>query len=212
MERMSVTRALAELKKVDDRIQREVQNGQFIGIAVGQKDLMQPKGLYRSMQEMENKIRSSFQTVEGLIDRRAKLKSAIVMSNANTNVTIGGRSMTVAEAIEFKTSIAQQVVFANTLRNQYVNANRAVEENNKLLDATIEKNLATIYGNDKGKVDTAQYEAIAAPQKKNKEASVYDPMGLVSKLEALEATVRDVQTELDFILSESNARTEIVLN
>jgi len=84
-----------------------------------------------------------------------------------------------------------------------------VTKQNAALEAQIETNLATIYGNEKGKVDASMFEAIAKPQREQKEASLIDPIKINDVIKSLEDEISLVETELDFTLSESNAKTEI---
>ena len=53
------------------------------------------------------------------------------------------------------------------------------------------------------------YAAVAEPQRAQKEAVLLDPKGIVSFIKKYEDEVTDVQSELDFTLSESNASTTI---
>ena len=56
-------------------------------------------------EEFKKRTTSDFQSLNDLIKRRNQVKNAIVSSNAVTKVTVGGQTMTVAEAIEYKTII-----------------------------------------------------------------------------------------------------------
>jgi hypothetical protein len=144
-----------------------------------------------------------------MIEMRTKIKAAVVASNATTKVKLGTREMTVAEAIELKKSIDVKRNMLNAYRRQVVQANALVTKQNAALEAQIETNLATIYGNEKGKVDASMFEAIAKPQREQKEASLIDPIKINDVIKSLEDEISLVETELDFTLSESNAKTEI---
>lgn len=117
--------------------------------------------------------------------------------------------MTVAEAIEMKKSIEMKTQLKISMQRQLSQANSVVTQQNQKLEQQIEQNLATIYGSDKSKYDATTFETVAKPQRDAKEASLLDPLDLASKIEALTEEISLVETELDFLLSESNARTEI---
>ena len=210
MNKMSVTRALAELKRLDDRLNRmSTDQSIFVSVAVGHGDKQKVLGVSDTVQNVASQIQSNRDRVNSMIEMRAKIKAAVVASNAATKVKLGAREMTVAEAIELKKSIDVKRNMLNTYRRQVVQANALVAKQNAALEAQIETNLATIYGNEKGKVDASMFEAIAKPQREQKEASLIDPIKINDVIKSLEDEISLVETELDFTLSESNAKTEI---
>ena len=207
---MSVTRALAELKRIDDRIQRATGAGIFVTVSVGKDAQMKVNDMAgMSVDQAKAKIQSSFDTVNSLFKERAALKAAIVKSNAVTTVKIGLIEVTVAEAIEMKRSIDSKRTLLNVMRLQQTRAQGVVSQLNAKLEQDIDSNLKTIYGSDKSKVDVNSYDLIAKPQKALKEAALIDPVNIVDKITALEEEISLVDTELDFTLSEVNAKTNI---
>lgn len=210
MNKMSVTRALAELKRLDDRLKRMTTDQSiFVSVAVGQGDKQKVLGVSDTVQNVVSQIQSNRDRVNSMIEQRSKIKAAVVASNAATKVKLGSREMTVAEAIELKKSIDVQRNMLATYRRQVIQANALVAKQNAALEAQIETNLATIYGNEKGKVDASMFEAIAKPQREQKEASLIDPIKINDLIKSLEDEISLVETELDFSLSEINAKTEI---
>ena len=208
--KISITRALAELKRLDDRLNRMTTDQSiFVSVAVGQGDKQKVLGVSDTVQNVVSQIQSNRDRVNSMIEQRAKIKAAVVASNAATKVTLGTREMTVAEAIELKKSIDVKRNMLSTYRRQVIQANALVAKQNAALEAQIETNLATIYGNEKGKVDASMFEAIAKPQREQKEASLIDPIKINDLIKSLEEEISLVETELDFTLSEQNAKTEI---
>lgn len=208
--KISITRALAELKRLDDRLNRMTTDQSiFVSVAVGQGDKQKVLGVSDTVQNVVAQIQSNRDRVNSMIEMRAKIKAAVVASNAATKVKLGTREMTVAEAIELKKSIDVKCNMLATYRRQVIQANALVAKQNAALEAQIETNLATIYGNEKGKVDASMFEAIAKPQREQKEASLIDPIKINDLIKSLEDEISLVETELDFTLSESNAKTEI---
>ena len=210
MNKMSVTRALAELKRLDGRLNcMAIDQSIFVSVAVGRGDKQKVLGVSDTVQNVVSQIQSNRDRVNSMIEMRAKIKSAVVASNAATKVKLGTREMTVAEAIELKKSIDIKRNMLATYRRQVIQANALVAKQNAALEAQIETNLATIYGNEKGKVDASMFEAIAKPQREQKEASLIDPIKINDLIKSLEEEISLVETELDFTLSEINAKTEI---
>ena len=210
MNKMSVTRALAELKRLDGRLNcMAIDQSIFVSVAVGRGDKQKVLGVSDTVQNVVSQIQSNRDRVNSMLEMRAKIKSAVIASNAATKVKLGAREMTVAEAIELKKSIDVKRNMLNTYRRQVIQANALVAKQNAALEAQIETNLATIYGNEKGKVDATMFEAIAKPQREQKEASLIDPIKINDLIKSLEEEISLVETELDFTLSEINAKTEI---
>lgn len=206
--KISITRALVELKRYDQRINQALSGAQFVTVAIGKN---QKKRLQNNQQESEftaNAVASS-QKIQDLIQNRQKLKASIVASNASTMVQILNDTMTVAEAIELKNSVTYLQNARNLLSQQLAIAKNSVDKINSALDAKIETSLNTVYGSEKAKVDEATYDAVAKPLNEAGFASIVDPINAAKQIEELDTVISAIESELDFVLSESNAKTEI---
>lgn len=204
---MTITRGLAELKTLDSRIENAIAGGCFVSIVKGNKQI--PLSHTKTAEQLSTDINASYQSVNKLIKRRDDIKRAIIRSNAVTTVSIGGEEMTIAEAIERKTSINYKTKFLGTLRQQYSSNSGVLQMQNTRVDADIEKRVMAIYGNEKGKVTADQHEIIAKSIKDDSWASLLDPAGIEKRIESLKTEIEDFITEVDFSLSESNAKTTI---
>ena len=100
-ERMSIHRALAELKTLDARI-NSACSGTFV--YANKKSNAKISGM--SIEDAKKFLVGNYDRAKDLIERRKKIKSAIVESNAKTEVEVAGIKMTVADAIERKSSKA----------------------------------------------------------------------------------------------------------
>ena len=94
---ISVTQALAELKLLRRRIQSATQSSEFI-VLRHKRDVLVPADFATS-------ARAAYQSYVDLLKRYKAIKSAIVLSNAATTVTIAGVAYTVADAVERKRAI-----------------------------------------------------------------------------------------------------------
>lgn len=207
MANITVTRGLAELKTLDARINQAIAGGTFVGAVRGNKEI--PLNSAVTKDQILAAIEASFTQVDALIERRDAIKRAIIVSNGQTVVDISGQKMTVAEAIERKGSIGYTQSFINTLVAHYNQATQAVNQQNTRVEADIEKRVMAAYGNDKGKVTDDQYNLIAQAVKGESAAKLLDPKGIADKIKQLQTEFSNFVTEVDFVLSESNARTEI---
>ncbi len=209
MTKISVTRALTEIKHLSDRIERAA-NEKFIGVMKGKNSFeVCVSAPSQSVESVSNSFKKNLQAVNDLISRRERLKKAVISSNATTMVTVSGVNMTVAEAIEKKTSIAFKQRLLSTVSQQYVSSKTRVESENAKLSAEINTAVQAAYANDKGKVDEDQYNAVANPRLERNEYSLIDPNNVDSVITSLKNEIDDFLQEVDFVLSESNARTEI---
>lgn len=77
------------------------------------------------------------------------------------------------------------------------------------MNEDIDKALQVVYGNEKGKVQSEMYEQVAEPQRKQKEGAILDPAKIDLKIKSLQDEIQTIKSELDFVLAESNAKTEI---
>lgn len=209
MTQISVTRALTEVKHLTDRITR-ANSQSFIGVAKGKDKfttcLTVPS---ETVDSLAKSVKANLTSAIDLISRRERLKREITRSNAMTYVTIAGISMTVADAIEKKAAISYTQHLVQNLRSQLYNANGLVEKSNTKLLEEINVAVTTAYGNEKGKVEADQYDAVAKPRQDRSELSLIDPNGVSALIKKLEDQMADFLQEVDFILSENNSITQI---
>lgn len=206
---ISITRGLVELKRLNDRINLAIQSGKFVSRTIGKNQNKKVVGSNQTVDQMTKIIQASFDSVDALILNREVIKSAIVLSNAKTMVTISGRTLSVAEAIELKGTIAFRQQYLQNLRMQLMRENASVEAANTQLDANIETSLNQIYGSEKSKINDDTYKSVANPQKEQKESALLDPVGIETRIAKLVEEISVLESEIDFTLSESNAKTQI---
>lgn len=203
MTQISITRALAEIKILSDRIATAASAG-MVSVVVDGKSVDSGK----PTQEVEAILKANLQQAQDLIKRREVLKSAIVVSNAKTNVTIGSQEMTVAEAIERKQSVAFQQQLLQALKTQLMRANAKVNQTNTEVEARADALVQTAVGRDR-KVEQAEIDAIVKPFRAKNEASIADPNKVADVIATMENEISDFVLNVDFALSEVNAVTKI---
>lgn len=201
---MTITRGLAELKLLDARIRRSIDEAAFVAVVVGEKPV---KG-FQSNEEFSRRAQASLQSAQDLIRRRNAIKAAIVVSNATTYVTIGGVRMTVAEAIERKRSIQYDEALLGTLREQHRSAVQEMEQKNAEVKLRLDRLLEANFGKD-AKAKDSEYDAIARPFMAQNEAKLVDPVKVKTVIDSMTAEIETFKTEVDFVLSESNTLTRI---
>ena len=197
MEKISVTRALAELKLLNKRITKAINDGKFISYSINDKNAI------NTFKPLEEK-----QSIEALISRRAVLKSAIMKSNATTKVTIGSKEMLVIDAIEMKETIKYKQAFLQQLKSQQQNIRYTIQSTNENVQARLDKLLEANFGKE-SKTKSDEMEAIAKPFLERNEAKLEDPLNLDNLIESLSQEILEFTSNVDYVLSESNALTQI---
>lgn len=209
MRKISITEALNELKLYDSKIRKAIGNAVFCGAAKKSSDKV---GVVKK-ENFDEQAKASYQSITDLIANRNTLKSAIVKSNAVTEVTIADKTMTVAEAIERKNSIEYDGTLLDEMKCQYAKSITTVDKENKKVDAQIDKLLETFTGRDSDKKpDKDTLSAISDPYKEKNEFEFIDPLGIYNKIQALEVDIDGFKSNVDTVLSVSNATTFIEID
>lgn len=204
--KITVTRALAELKLLDARIRKEIQ--ELMAIDVYQKRSKRALHTNISVDEFEKKAKANFQKVNDLMNRRKKMKALVLSSNAKIKVKVNDEEFTVSEAIEYKSTIEYESILLKKLRLQFSEKSNQVMTSKAELDQKVETMLIQNLGKEV-KADREAWDAIAKPFIEKNELLLTDPLKLSEYIKNLEDRVQTFKTEIDFVLSESNARTEI---
>ena len=209
MRKISITEALNELKLYDSKILKAITNAKLVGAAKKSSDKV---GVFKK-EDFEDRAKASYQSVTDLIANRNALKSAIVKSNAVTEVTVNGKTMTVAEAIERKNSIDYDETFLTEMKKQYACATDTVTKENKKVDNKVDELLATLIGKDSSKdISKESQEAIEKPYRAKNEYEFIDPIGLLDKIEIIEAEIDGFKSEVDTRLAVANSITMIEID
>lgn len=202
--KLSIHRALTELKMLNHRI--EAATNEVSAVLANRKSNSKINGV--EIQEYEKQMQSSYDKVVSLIDYRNRIKSLVVESNAKTKVTVGKEEMTVAEAIERKQSIQFEKKLLGVMQHQYRSAINMVAKENDALPAKLETYLINILGN-KDKQSPEEVKLHTETFMKRNEYELIDPMNVKKKMEALNSRIEEFESEVDAVLSESNATTFI---
>lgn len=202
MEKILVTQALNELKLLDARINRAINDAVFVTAAKSCETKVNPS---KSKDEFNKDAKSAFESIKALIKRRELIKSAIVDSNAKTEVEICGVKMSVAKAIDTKNSICYHRSLLNSMKYQRDNANMTMNRNNSNMESKIDSLVATAFGKEsKTNVKPEDYDAIAKPFRASNEYSLVDPIGINDAINEEENFIEQFEATVDQILQVSN--------
>lgn len=204
--KISITEALTELKLYDSKINKALSSSTFVGAKKKSSD----KVGVTTLDNFINNAKSGYQSISDLIVNRAKIKSAIVQSNALTKVEVAGRTYTVAEAIERKNSIEYDKNLLMEMKAQWSKYSNAVLKENAKVDAQVDKMLETFLGKDsEKKISETDLSTISDPYREKNEFELIDPLNLYEKIQDLESQIDAFEAEVDTRLSISNSITYI---
>lgn len=206
MRTISITEALNELKLYDARIRKAISNIKLVGAAKKSSDKV---GVVLKDTFYE-RAKADYQSVTDLMANRNALKSAIVKANAVTDVTIAGKTMTRAEAIERKNSIKYEESLLLEMKRQYATTMDSVNKENKKVDSKVDELITTLVGRDSDKkLSKEDHEAVEKPYREKNEFEFIDPIGIYDEMLALESDIDGFKSEVDTVLVLSNATSFI---
>lgn len=204
-QKMTIHRALAELKLIDSRIEKGINNVEPTGLMQEGKLV---NGFYPK-EDFEKEAKAKLQSVTDLIDRKNAIKSAITKANGTTIVEIAGKKMTISDAINYKTVIGFKKALIKQLVNKHNQAKAKVEQNNKQVDDNALRLAEAALQKDNVKINDGDAVAITEPYIKKNKFTLVDPLKVEELEEKLQTEVNEFEAEVDAVLSEINALTTI---
>lgn len=214
-EKMTITKALSELKVLDNRISSEIRNAIFCNVS---KHTMRTLG-GKNISDVKAEMQGNYDKITALIDRSNAIKKAVNKANASTTMTVGGEQMTIAEAIYMKqTGVGYMKALLNAMIIQYTNVQNTLQSNNgDKLTKACEAYITSLYGasNNSNTVSDETVEAINTARAKYIEENTYDIIEGVNTAKAIENLKNKIdafEAEVDAAITVANATTEIEIN
>lgn len=201
---LSVARALVELKTLDNRINKLINSTVWITYKTKNRNYNMTED------EFSKKTSGDYQSVNDLIKRRNSIKNAIILSNAMTNVQIGGQTMTVAQAIEYKQTINYKQMLLEKFKYQRQHVIVDSESHRQKVQLKIDDNIKIICGKDT-RPDANTIQTISEGISKGDPIDIFDPLDLEETIKKLETEIEEFSANVDYVLSESNALTLITV-
>lgn len=208
VEKMTIHKALCELKILDSRINNAISSARFC--LANKHSNEKVNGV--TVEEYQETMKASYNKASDLIRRREAIKRVVVLSNAKTIVKIGGKEYTVAEAIEMNNhGIDLKLQLKNAMKKQYDSAMTAIISKNSVVDDKATEYVVGLFGQKESKTANEEYEKARKSYIEANTMELIDPVNILEKIEALEVEIADFTTEVDSALSVSNALTEITV-
>lgn len=209
-EKMTVHKALAELKLLDDRIEKAIAEGVYCVANKHSNDKIGGVPLDDYIKIMQG----GYDKATGLISRQVAIKRAVTLSNSVTKVSVSAVEYTVAEAIWMKNhGMEFYKALMNAMQKHYNTAQAKInlENDGGSLEDRAEQYVTAIYGQKEGKTNTADIEKVRSDFLTANQYELVDPLHVLDKIENLEKRINDFMSEVDAALSVSNALTEITI-
>lgn len=208
-ETMTIHKGLAELKILDGRIKKEIQNGSYC--AANKHSNEKINGI--TIEDFRKTVQGTYDKVTDLINRRKAIKKSIVLSNAKTTVKIADTEYTVAEAIEMKNhGIEFETMLINVMDMQYKQAQAEVNrQNGNNLEERADQYVTAIYGQKEGKTNSADIDKVRKDFLEANSYEIVDPINVQDKVEVLRQKIDAFMADVDSALSVSNALTKITI-
>lgn len=201
-QQMSITQALAELKLLRKRLDSCTSNAKFVTLKTKTRPV--------DVDEFSRNARANYQSFKDLLNRYNRIKAAIVASNATARVNIAGREYVIAEAVERKRSLEMEKELLRVMKNQWEDTTEAAEVHQQAQQERLDKLLLQELGKDsKTSVDVVQ--SLTESFMRNNKAEVIDPLGLEARISEMTRELEDFETNVDWVLSESNGRISITV-
>lgn len=202
--KMSLHRIISEIKAVEAKLQA-IPHTQYVSTLVG-NDADKVLLLKASSQSAYDKAVSQMTNL-------AALKAARNKANSTTLVTIGGKQMTIDEALGIKASVPFRQNLINTVQHQFVAAQTQVDRVQAVIDQKVATQLSTMFSGTK-KATQEEIDVVRNSAERDQKAIVVHAAGLKECVEALKNELEAFVTEVDYVLSEANATTttEVEIN
>ena len=206
--KMTVQEGLNQLKLLDSKISRGINELTLAGVV--QKGKIKGKAS-TSVEKFKSKAKGQLDSVEALIANRNAIKSAIMVSNANTEIVVGTKKMTVAEAIDYRNTIDMyDQSLLETIKRQLFRAQNDVDEINSKIDRTTETRIQSLLGGSaRTAEDTALVKSLEESAEKGKAEVLHGIKNLEEKISVMEAEQEDFLSKVDLALTTSNVTTVI---
>lgn len=206
-EKMTVHKALSELKTLENRINAVLQNACFVMANKHGNGKINGKPIA----DFNASAVDDYKSATALINRRNAIKRAVIQSNATTKVVIDGKEYSVAEAIDMKTAgIKSTRALINVFGSQLEMASRTINrENGEKLDTRADQYVKTMFEGADVKNLSEEARKLREDFIATQSYELVDPLNAEGKLKALNKEVDAFMTEVDSALSVSNALTTI---
>lgn len=205
-ETMNIHKALCELKILDDRINRAVDDCRYVGVT----KIVSKRVGSQTVEAFSESVKDGYKSAMDLIKRRQAIKTAVVKSNATTTVVIGGNTYTIAEAIEMKNhGLDGEKRMLRYMVSRLAEAEALINRTRSDLESRADAFIRDQTGSKESKTEDLlkmRQDYIAM-----QDVELVDPLHIREIIKALDEKINTFMSEVDSALQTSNANTEITI-
>lgn len=208
--KMTVHRALAQLKSTEDRIANKILNSVFVSSTIGKTGMC--KGI--TIEKMNAQIESDYKSINDMLRNYEKIRLAIVRNNSGIgNLTENimyadeNRKITLAEVLAYQKHVLPlKNNMVNVMKSQFDQVSNDIERTNENVSNQASKVLDGFAGkNSDQKIDKGQTEVIIQAYLENNQKTFVDPLNIKDLISKLSKEYEDESVWADSCLSEANA-------
>lgn len=208
--KMSLTRALREIKTLNDRIEKKINHIEVCSIAKPNTSFIKDRSIL--VEDFRSEAKSEIESIESLLNNLSKMKAAILKANNETEVSFEANGkrikMTIAEALDYKSRIALKKKLLERLKRNLVLAEQDMSSSNKEIDREI-MNLKERLMDSKEPINKSKENQISNLESEKYKVIEPKDISLRKYIESLENEIYSFTSDIDYLLSEVNAKTEI---
>ena len=201
---MTLTRALNEIKLLEKKI-AQYSGTDVTWIALSKNGVIGDKN---TIDELKKVVSSNKKSLNDLINRRNKIKKALLKANNEITLTVAGNTYTIAEAIDRKNFIFTEKTVYKSIKLQVTQTLNDFEYQQKMVDDKVERTIAQALQGD-GKKDPTVVSGIEQAVRDNLKFKIEDPEHVIEWIDNIMEEVTEFENEIDFTLSEVNATHKI---
>jgi hypothetical protein len=215
-QKMSVTRAMVLLKNKNETLEQLLGYSSKVAMGAvvekGSKNVnlngqvLTREDFAKEAQSFKDKLTQAFTSVQSI-------RKAIQKSNHETMVSIGGVEMSVADVLSYKQSVlGHKKSLLSRLQAFSAQLSQVFAQSTTAYQQMVEKQTAEFMKANSANSNKDTFEEKLKSVKalvSDREPELVDPLKVIDWTNALAKEIQDFETEVDFVLQESNARTEI---
>lgn len=202
--KMSLTRLLNEIKLANAKVQKKLtEDVKYFDVMASGK-----LKVYKSEEDMKKTVTAQLDSITDTIKLRDKYRKLLLQANNTTTITVNGAKLTIAEAIAKKESIKQEQDLVKVIRRQLQMAEANVTNIDNNNESKLDDIIKSAMGKDR-KTDSTEIESLTKMFRENNKVTLVDAGGAKKFLEDKEEEIEKFISDIDFSLSEVNAKTEV---
>lgn len=199
--KMSLHRIISEIKQLEQSSQAYAHN-QYVTVADAKGQT--PMG---GKNEASNKMQSNIDECVTNFKKLVALKTARNLANATNTVNFMGKEMTIDQVLAHRASLHLLEHMDSAYTMQFSRRQHQINEQNQKIANLVNSQIETLAGKN-NKLSEAETKVVADSIGNIHKVEMIQPSN-VSIIEQSRELIKNIKSELDYVLVEANARIEV---